>query len=238
METTGRIYIALDGLEQGAARQLVGDITNSPHVASIGAFKIHDLWDRQGPDIVRLLKREGALRIWVDLKLHDVPKTVGLRAGAVGSAGADIITVHASGGIEMMRAAVEEDCDVLAITVLTSLTEEETHLLCGQPAKAAVLQRARMAKLAGVWGIVCSAHEVGVLAKQPELKGLKRVVPGIRLGGKGVIDANQKRVDSPAAAFEAGADYIVVGSEITSAKDPIAVLGQIVDQLASLPDRE
>ncbi|MFH1162270.1 MAG: orotidine-5'-phosphate decarboxylase [Candidatus Jorgensenbacteria bacterium] len=241
MNTTNRIFVALDGLGKTAACELVREISNSVHETterSVGAFKIHDLWDQEGPDIVRLLRDAGANYVFIDLKLHDVPNTVGLRAKAVAASGANIVTVHASGGIEMMQAAVANNIRVVGITILTSLTEEDTHLLCGQPTKAAVLERARWAKLAGVYGVVCSAHEVSVLAKRPELKGLKLIVPGIRLKGKSAVDDNQKRVDSPLAAFEAGADHIVVGSEITGSPDPIATLEQIIEQIAPLETKE
>ncbi len=238
MDTTGRIFLALDGLGEEAACELVKKIAQSPIAAAIGAVKVHDLWDQVGPRIVKRLRGAGAENVFVDLKLHDVPKTVGLRAKAAKENRAYIVTVHASGSIEMMRRAVENGPNILAITILTSLTEEEIHLLCGQPSKAAVLQRAHLAKLAGVWGLVCSPNEVGVLAGLPELEGLELVTPGIRLEGKDAIDANQKRVNSPDAAFKAGATRIVVGSEATKAEDPLAVLARIVDMIASVPEKE
>lgn len=241
MRMNGRIFVALDGLGKAGACELVAKLTSlsNPYAGAIAGFKIHDLWDQEGPKILNDLECAGAGgNVWVDLKLHDVPQTVRLRARAVKNAKAGYVTVHASGGIEMMRAAVDTGISVFAITVLTSLTEEETHLLCGQPAKAAVLQRARMARLAGVWGVVCSAHEVGILAKQPELGGLQLVVPGIRLAGKDATDDNQKRVNTPAAAFAAGATHIVVGSELTKAEDPVVVLDRIVCEIAEVSDKK
>ncbi len=238
MKTDGRIFLALDGLGKEAACELVRKIVDSPHAASVEGFKIHDLWDQEGPTIVRALKDAGAKKVLADLKLHDVPNTVGLRAKAVAASGADFVTVHASGGIEMMQAAAVGDIQVIAITILTSLSEEDTHLLCGQPAKAAVLERARWARLAGVNNLVCSAHEVGVLAKRFEMRSIRLIVPGIRLKGKSAVDDNQKRVDSPRAAFEAGAYQVVIGSEVTGASDPLAVLGEIVAQIAAVGEKK
>jgi orotidine-5'-phosphate decarboxylase len=195
------------------------------------AIKIHNLFDAHGPEFVKLLHNAGAKRVWVDAKLHDIPNTVRLRARALEWSGAKIITVHASGEIEMMTAAVEEfSAEVYAITALTSLSEEQVHLLHGQPSKAAVLYLARLAKMAGVAGVVCSPKEVGVLAKRPELKGMKFIVPGVRSIGKDAGD--QQRVDTPLNAVKAGATHLVVGRQITQAKDPVEALDALEAELA------
>lgn len=235
MDTRSRVFVALDGLTFDKALALVRKVTDSKYTEMIAGFKIHDLWDAEGPMVVNHLCQGGAINIWADLKLHDVPATVRHRTLAVARSGAQYLTVHASGGIEMMKQAVTAtSIRIVAITVLTSLSEDETHLLCGQPAKSAALMRARLAKFAGVYAVVCSAHEVGALSKCSELTGLDFIVPGIRLAGKGAIDSNQKRVDTPAAAFKAGATRIVVGSEITKAEDPIAVLATISAEIESV----
>ncbi len=218
-----RIILALDGLSLDYCTNLVRVVSGRVY-----AYKIHDLWDAHGPSVVSRFVNSGT-RVFVDLKLHDIPNTVALRAKRVLEAGADILTVHAEGGIDMMKAAVDNFPRVLAITVLTSLSEEEAHLQFGQPVKAMVLKRARDAKLAGVWGIVCSPQEVGVLAKHLELAGLKFVTPGVRSPGKDVSD--QKRVDTPAAAIKSGADFLVVGREITQATDPLVALEAIERQI-------
>ena len=229
-EASGRIIVALDGLDWVTCREIVVKLKDRP-----GAYKVHDLWDRQGPTVVNQLKGEGAGWVWVDMKLKDIPNTVKLRARAAAESFANILTVHASGGIEMMQAALEGfhgfGDKVLAVTVLTSLSEEETHLLHGQPAKAAVLYQARLAKLAGVHGIVCSPQEVGILAKRPELQGMKFVVPGIRPAGSAIGD--QKRVDTPAAAIAAGVTHLVVGRPITEATDPVAAFDAIAEEIAA-----
>ncbi|KKU94337.1 MAG: Orotidine 5'-phosphate decarboxylase [Candidatus Jorgensenbacteria bacterium GW2011_GWA1_48_13] len=217
-----------------AADMSLGECLDLTHAIGerVYAVKVHDAYDSNGPTAVKMLREAGAMRVWVDAKLHDIPNTVKRRANAIADSGAQILTVHASGGIEMMQAAVGEfPFEVYAITVLTSLTEEEVHLAYGQPSKAAVLYLARLAKLAGVAGIVCSPKEVGILAKRPELKGMKFVVPGIRSAGKDKGD--QERVDTPAAALKDGADYLVVGRQITQASDPVAALIELEAEISA-----
>lgn len=222
-----RIIVALDGLDLGKCQDLIQKLDSRPY-----AYKIHDLWDREGPLVVLRLASMRSVWIWVDLKLKDIPNTVALRARAVFDAGGHIVTVHASGEIEMMQAAVESGLNMIfAVTVLTSLDEEQTHLLHGQPSKAAVLYQARLAKLAGVHGVVCSPKEVGILAKRPELKGMEFVVPGIRPAGAEVAD--QKRVDTPAAAIKAGATRLVIGRPITGAPDPLTAFEAIAAEVAA-----
>lgn len=227
METLSRIIIAADELTLEQSLDLAARVGDRVH-----AIKIHNVFDQQGPKAVQRLRDAGARRVWVDAKLHDIPNTAKLRAKAIAESGADILTVHASGEIEMMMAAVEAGPpEIYAITVLTSLGEEQTHLLHGQPSKAEVLYLARLAKLAGVHGVVCSPKEVGILAKRPELKGLKFITPGVRSVGKTTDD--QKRVDTPAGAIASGSTYLVVGRQITQATDPEEALRQIEEELAS-----
>jgi orotidine-5'-phosphate decarboxylase len=199
------------------------------------AIKIHNLFDSMGPSVVRQLHTAGANRVWVDAKLHDIPNTVRLRVKAIAESGANIITVHASGEIEMMMAALEAAAkftyspEIFAITALTSLGEEQIHLLFGQPSKAGVLYLARLAKLAEIKTVVCSPKEVGLLVKRPELKGMKFTVPGVRSLGKDAGD--QQRVDTPLNAIKNGATYIVVGRQITQAEDPVVALKMLETEL-------
>lgn len=221
----GTIVIpALDGLDVDQAEKIIRALRDKVY-----AFKIHDLWDRRGPGVVGYLKALSSAKIWVDLKLNDIPQTVKNRALAVKEARGDIVTVMANGEIEMMIAAVETGLEVYGVTVLTSLSEEQAYLTYGKPAKVAVLHFARMAKLAGVHGIVCSPQEVGMLAGRPELKGLRFITPGVRSPGADAQD--QKRVDFHSAAYRAGANNLVVGREITTAADPAAALENIFRQL-------
>ena len=221
-----KVILALDGLDLDACTNLLRQLGNR-----VFGCKIHDLWDRHGPSVVsRVTITHNSPKLWVDLKLIDIPNTVGLRAKAVREAGANILTIMACGEIEMMMAAVKYGPEmVLGVTELTSLTEEQVHLHSGQPRKASVLQLARNAKLAGLHGLVCSTNEVGMLAKRPELKGMILVVPGVRSPGKDVQD--QKQVDTPANTIRAGADYLVIGREVTQATDPLAALDNIERQI-------
>lgn len=192
------------------------------------AVKGHAVFDEHGRSAIKTMKEAGAQLVWDDVKLHDTPNTVGLRAEKCKNSGADIMTVHASGGIEMMMAAVQKGpATILAITILTSIPEEELT----EPLKARVLYLARMAKLAGVHGIVCSAQEVGMLSKRPELNGLEFVVPGIRSAGKDAGD--QKRIGTPGATIKAGATRLVIGRQLTDSKDPVAELDRIEAEIAA-----
>lgn len=223
----GRIVLAADELSLGQCLDLASKIGDRLY-----AIKIHNLYDAYGPDVVMQIKNAGAHRVWVDAKLHDIPNTVALRAESINDSGADILTVHASGEIEMMIAAVESGpVEIYAITVLTSLGEEQAHLLHGHQSKAGVLYLARLARLAGVHGVVCSPKEVGILAKRPELEGLKLITPGVRSAGKATGD--QKRVDTPAEAIASGSTHLVVGRQITQAADPVEALYRIEEEISS-----
>lgn len=223
-----RIILAADELSLQECLELVAKLGDRVH-----AIKIHDIFDEHGPQVVRQLLDSGAPRVWVDAKLHDIPKTVERRAKAIAKSGAEILSVHASGEVDMMEAAVQAGPPtIFAVTVLTSHTEEQAHLTYGQPSKAGALYYARLAKLAGVQGVVCSPKEVGILAKRPELGGLRFITPGVRSPGKSVDD--QKRVDTPVKAFELGASYIVVGRQVTLASDPSEALAQIEQEISSV----
>lgn len=226
MSTASRIILAADELTLDQCLDLASKVGDRVH-----AIKIHNAFDQQGPGVVQRLRDAGARRVWVDAKLHDIPNTVKHRAKAIAESGADILTVHASGEIEMMKAAVESGpAEIYAITVLTSLSEEQAHLLHGQPSKAGALYLARLAKLAGVHGVVCSPKEVGILAKSPELQGLKFITPGVRSSGKATDD--QKRVDTPAGAITSGSTHLVIGRQITQAVDPVGALRQIEEEIS------
>lgn len=221
MSTESRIILAADELTLEQCKSLVSKVGDQVY-----AIKIHNLYDEYGPSVVQHLLFCGARRVWVDAKLHDIPNTVRLRAKTIDNSGAEILSVHASGEIEMMMAAVENGPpEIYAITVLTSLGEAQAHLLHGQPSKAEALYLARLAKLAGVHGVVCSPQEVGVLSRSPELKGMSFITPGVRSAGKATDD--QKRVDTPTGAITSGATRLVIGRQITQATDPVEALRQI-----------
>lgn len=197
-----------------------------------------ELFYKEGPEMVRELKKRG-YKIFLDLKLHDIPNTVYKAMRNLGALGVDITNVHAAGGIKMMEYALKgltegaeqagrERAKLIAITQLTS-TDERTlkeELLISVPLKDTVKAYAENAAEAGLDGVVCSAHEAGIIKEL----GLISVTPGIRLQGDSVDD--QKRVATPALAKERGSTYIVVGRSITGASDPLAAYEECVRQFA------
>lgn len=219
-------FIALDGMTRQQAIFLTKKFTRSQYANLIAGFKIHDLWDRYGPAIVRDLKRSGAKVVWLDLKLHDTPKTLKFRAQAARRAGADILSVHAGAGVRGLRAAASMGMKIIAITVLTSLDKQEVaHIYASSP-KETVRRMFALARKANVWGLVCSMHELKFLSGHGSMK---MIVPGIRIKKKS--EKNQKRIGTPDEAFALGADYLVFGSVITKTKDPVATFKQIAANL-------
>jgi len=189
-----------------------------------------ELYYAEGPSIIKKLKDRGH-KVFLDLKLHDIPNTVKKSMQVLGEYGVDIVNVHAGGTIPMMEAAkaglmngaarFPDKPLLIAVTQLTS-TDEATmkrDLLIDKPIDEVVAHYAENSKKAGLDGVVCSAHEA---QKIHELcgKDFITVTPGIRLAGDAVGD--QKRVMTPADAKAAGADYIVVGRSITAAENPLA----------------
>jgi len=199
----------------------------------IGWVKIGlELFIAEGPPVVTAFRERGR-RVFLDLKLHDIPNTV---AGAVRSAsrlGVDLLTVHAEGGPSMMRAAAEARANtrlnLLAVTVLTSLDGNEYPGVYGSGVEDRVLAFAEAAVEAGMDGIVASPRELPKLvAFVPS--DFARVIPGIRPAGASTDD--QARVATPRAALIAGATHLVVGRPITQAKDPAQAARAILEEMA------
>ena len=186
-----------------------------------------ELFYAEGPQIVRLLKARGH-RVFLDLKLHDIPNTVEKSMRVLRDLGADIVNLHAAGTRAMMEAALRgltrDDGTrplLIAVTQLTSTDQQamEQELLIDRPLSEVVLSYAENARAAGLDGVVCSPLEAGAVHGRCGA-GFLTVTPGVRFaeGDKG----DQKRVATPALARELGADYIVVGRPITKAADPLA----------------
>ncbi len=218
-----RLIVALDVDSAERALQLVTLLSAEVRHFKIGA----QLFTACGPEVMRHIAQRGG-SVFLDLKFHDIPQTV---ASAVRAArahpGMFMLTVHAAGGLEMMREAARaaaEDTSgtsrpkVVAVTRLTS--DPETPATAGE-----VLQRAKTAKEAGLDGVVCSAHETAALRKQ---FGSDFIIvnPGIR--PKGYKADDQKRVATAREALEAGASYIVVGRPVIGATDPLAAVRQLL----------
>ena len=192
-----------------------------------------ELYYAEGPEIVREIKRRGH-KIFLDLKLHDIPNTVKKSMSVLSRLDVDMTNLHAAGTGRMMEAAIEgltrEDGTrpiLIAVTQLTS-TDEETmkqDLLINEPIDKVVLHYASVAKKSGLDGVVCSPLEAGKLHDTCG-KEFVTVTPGVRFADGDIGD--QKRVMTPAAAKEIGSDYIVVGRPITGAEDPVAAYRRCV----------
>ena len=194
-----------------------------------------ELFYAEGPQIVRDIKARGH-KIFLDLKLHDIPNTVGKAMRVLSNLDADIVNLHAAGTTAMMRAALEGLTKpdgtrplLIAVTQLTS-TDEQTmrsELLIGRPLDEVVMCYARNAAQAGLDGVVCSPLEAGKVHERCGADFLT-VTPGVRFADGEVGD--QKRVTTPARAKELGSDYIVVGRPITRADDPVEAYRRCVKE--------
>ena len=194
-----------------------------------------ELFYAEGPSIVREIKNRGH-KIFLDLKLHDIPNTVKKAMAVLSRLDVDICNLHAAGGLDMMRGAVEGLTRpdgtrplLIAVTQLTSIDQQrmENELLINHPLAEVVMQYAANAKNAGLDGVVCSPLEA---SKVHEVCGSEflTVTPGIRFADGPVGD--QQRVTTPAKAREIGSDYIVVGRPITAAEDPVAAYRRCVNE--------
>ena len=186
-----------------------------------------ELFYAEGPEIVRELRRRGH-PVFLDLKLHDIPNTVRKAMRVLSALDVDICNVHASGTIEMMRAALEGLTRpdgtrplLIAVTQLTSTSEErlQRELLVGAGMNETIVKYAQNAREAGLDGVVCSPLEAGMV-KNACGKDFLTITPGIRFADAATDD--QVRITTPARARELGSDYIVVGRPVTAAPDPVA----------------
>ena len=187
-----------------------------------------ELFYGEGPDIVRAIKDRGH-KIFLDLKLHDIPNTVKKAMQNLARLGVDMTNVHAAGTIDMMRAAREglgDEALLIAVTQLTSTTEErmQRELLINAPIADTVAHYARNTKEAGLNGVVCSPLEAA-LVKDACGRDFITVTPGIRFADGDVGD--QKRIMTPALARETGTEFIVVGRPITQAADAVAAYRRV-----------
>ena len=235
MRASERIFVALDLTDFEVARLLAKKLSGR-----VGGFKLGlEFFAANGPDAVRAIV-DLDLKVFLDLKFHDIPNTV---AGAVRCAiatGASILNVHASGGHNMMRAAAEAATEgaamhgvarpiVAAVTVLTSMDECDLEAV-GQPTPLhkQVIRLAKLTKSAGLDGVVCSPKEAAAVR---ELCGdsFVRIVPGIRPSWSATDD--QKRFTTPKQALSDGASYLIIGRPITQAEDPVEAAFRIAAEL-------
>jgi orotidine-5'-phosphate decarboxylase len=207
----------------------------------VGLFKVGlELFISQGPDMVKAIRDTAGRKVFLDLKLHDIPATM-MRAFMAASAhGPEFVTVHCDQGEAVLKSVAENNpgnTRILAITFLTSLSKENL-LRLGYGEKytgdlsALVLLRARIAMEAGCHGVVCSGHEVNMLKNKLGQQAIA-VTPGIRPAWSVVKKDDQKRIVTPASAILNGADYIVVGRPIRNASDPVAAAIQVAEEIGS-----
>lgn len=222
-----RLIAAIDVPDRARAETLAERIGDAASFYKLGL----ELFCADGPQLVRDFVGRGH-RVMLDLKLHDIPATVGRAAGRVAELGAELLTVHAGGGRAMLEAAVAAagDTRILAVTVLTSMDDSDlAEVGAVGPVAELVARRAELAAAAGCHGVVASPKEAALIRERVPAEFLI-VTPGVRPAGAAAGD--QKRVTTPADARAAGADMVVVGRPIRDAADPAAAARTIAAELA------
>ena len=223
MQSLNRLIVAID---RSSRDEILGLVDKLHGVANI--FKIGpQAFIANGPSIVREVTARGE-KVFLDLKIHDIPNTAGKAVAEAAAHGASMMTVHASGGEAMLRACALPNPLILGVTVLTSIDDRELQRIgfAGTAMDTAV-KLAMLAKKSGLRGVVASPHEIESI-RHACGDDLIIVAPGIRVNG---ATDDQRRTATPAAAIAAGADYIVVGRPITAAADPRSAAQAIVDSL-------
>ncbi|GIU17200.1 MULTISPECIES: orotidine-5'-phosphate decarboxylase [unclassified Shewanella] len=230
--TNKPILVALDYDNKNDALQLIDQL--DPDMCRLKVGK--EMFTLFGPQLVTDIHSRG-FELFLDLKFHDIPNTVAKAVAAAAELGVWMTNIHASGGLAMMEAAkraLEQYGDkaplLIAVTVLTSMSDEELKLLgINVPASEHVLRLAALTKQAGLDGVVCSAQESSLLKAQFG-QDFKLITPGIRPVGSD--NGDQHRVMTPPQALAAGSDYLVIGRPITKAADPLKALQAIHQTIA------
>jgi orotidine-5'-phosphate decarboxylase len=217
------IAVALDAPDLETAARWAGLVT--PHVTTVKVGL--ELYLRYGPDAVASVRGASGVRVFLDLKLHDIPATVAGAARTVARLRPALLTVHAAAGPAAISAAAEAapDVRIVAVTVLTSLGEEDLcRIGLAGPVSDAAKRLAVLAVEAGARGLVCSPQEVAAVRAEVG-DDILLITPGVRLAGADIHD--QARVATPEQALRAGADLLVIGRPITRAADPGAAAAAI-----------
>jgi len=230
LQNSCQLILALDLEDKAQALALLKGLRKDLAWVKIGL----QMFTRYGPDYVREIGALG-MRVFLDLKLHDIPNTVAKAVQSVSALPIHMLTIHACGGREMMSRAVQAqqesnpELQLLGVTVLTSTDDDDlAELGIGQNAAERVISLAELASASGMTGLVCSSREVSALRAKfgPQLR---LVTPGIRPAGSEAGD--QKRIMTPAQAAAAGSNFIVVGRPIYAAHDPAAAVAAIQSEL-------
>jgi orotidine-5'-phosphate decarboxylase len=224
-----RVIVALDVGDCGALGALLDRLDGRPAFYKVGL----ELFVAEGERAVEMVQARGG-KVFLDLKLHDIPETVARAVASAARVHAELLTVHTSGGYEMLSRAAEAAAGrvkILGVTVLTSLAEDDLRAEgIEQTIPEMVRARARIAARAGIAGLVCSPHEIE--AARGAAPGLLIVVPGIRpASGAGSGHGDQKRVATAGQAIASGADYLVVGRPVRDADDPAAAFDDLVKEI-------
>ncbi len=232
-----RLAVALDLADRAQLLAMARRVAPAAGLMKLGL----EAFVAEGPSLVREVAR-AEVGVFLDLKFHDIPNTVGRAAAAAARTGAAIVNCHAAGGSEMMKAFGEEGRAaaakaglpaprLIAVTILTSLDAASVRAvgLSGSPREAA-LRLAVLARDAGLDGVVCSPDEIEAIRAACG-KDFLLVVPGVRPAG--AAPGDQKRVATPAEAIERGADVLVVGRPITGAPDPAAAARAVLSEIAA-----
>lgn len=235
MNQRDRLIVALDVDNGEKARFLVEKLKNE-----VGLFKVgFELFTSSGPGIIEMIREKGC-RVFLDLKLHDIPNTVARASAAITRLGVFMFNLHSLGGYDMMKETVDlveleaknsgvEKPKILAVTILTSMDGKGLkNVGINGAVKSEVLKLARLAKRAGLDGVVASAQEAGLIRKDLG-ENFLIVTPGVR--PQWASSGDQKRIATPRKAIKDGADYIVVGRPIIEAKDPVFAAREILREI-------
>jgi len=224
-----RLIVALDFSTQKEALRMVEAVGDDITFFKIGLR----LYTAAGPEVVRTIAATGA-KIFLDLKLHDIPSTVSGAVTAAGQLGVQMLTLHLSGGLKMIEAALvarRSDLILLGVTVLTSFDEEALHEIgIASSIEEHVQSLAELGLGKGLDGVIASPHEIQMLRSHFG-KNIKIVTPGVRPSWSQADD--QKRFMTPREALEADADYLVIGRPITQHKNPREAVRKILDEISA-----
>jgi orotidine-5'-phosphate decarboxylase len=218
------IIVAIDEINFKKASDILDNLDSEKCMVKIGSVSFNSI----GHDIISYASKKG-FDIFLDLKLHDIPNTVKKSIEGLVSLPIKMLTIHTSGGKEMMMAAMEAvlgtEIKVFGVTALTSLSNDDTNEIFQRTASAQVNAMLDLAESAGIDGVVCSPHELDLVSKR---KSLLSITPGIRL-----YDSNddQKRVMTPKEAINHGADYLVIGRPITASENISKALIEIYSSI-------
>ena len=235
-EAKDYIIFPLDVPTFDEAKKLISLLAND-----VGIFKVGlELFISAGPEIVHYINEAGTAEVFLDLKLHDIPATVGRAAAIVGNLGVKFATVHCGDSVKMLEEAVngsKEKTGILGVTVLTSTGSDDIKNAGYDEQfynnlQSLVIKKAKTAQAAGCAGVICSGLEVKKI-KEECGQSFLAITPGIRPAWTINDQDDQKRITTPAAAIQNGSDYIVIGRPIRDAENPVEAARKVAEEIAS-----